>query len=418
MGTGMSEAKSLTALIVEPPGAHEFGSESMVAGYKVVFETYADPKQALMWLKDNTPDLMLVNLHGLKDAGLNLLKLVRGSKRLKHLPVSVMHKVTDNVYGGKLEAMGLRSTMDVGLPVSNILLQSIKDYLIENDKNQKKVKRTHDLLAELKEKLKNEELELPSQPKLLFSLINLLNDDNSTIQQISDLVEKEPAVCAKIIKAANSIHFAAAKPVISASDAVMRIGLKRTLNYVLVIEQGQMFETELEPFKKIRADIWHHSITTAITARYIGQCVHYDNVDSLFAFGLLHDLGKLALLRALHELPKAAAMEEDVIMPILSKMHTRLGGSLLSDWQFPQEFVDVAKYHHDEPVKDKHGKYLVLVGYANQIAHFTERKFNDSAVRRLMRLAHAKILQFNPDYYKKYPAHLEAELAMMQDLFN
>ena len=416
----MTEEKTtlLTALVVEPKDAHDFEGESVLDNVSVHLETIADAKQALLWLKENTPDFILVNVQALEDKAISLIKMVRASKRLHRLPITVLHKSNNDPYHSRIASLGIRSTVDIGLPAKNILLQAVKDYKIANEKNEKKAKRTHDLMSELKEKLKNEDLELPSQPKLLFQLINYLNDDNSTIQQISDLVEKEPTVCAKIIKAANSVHFAAAKPVVSASDAVMRIGLKRTLNYVLVIEQGQMFETELEPFKQIRQELWQHAVSVAITGRYIGQCLGYENVDSLFAFGLLHDIGKLALLRLLHEFPKAEEMDEEVIWPILNKMHTRLGASMLTDWQFPQEFIDVVRYHHDEPVRDKHGKYLVISSYSNLVAHFAEKRIGDSEIRRMMRLPHVKVLKFKPDYFKAYEEHMASELAMMSDLMN
>lgn len=415
---GEESRKNLVALVVEPEGLHQFDPAAIDANVSLELKIIGEAKEALLWLKENKPDFLLVNLVALGDRGLNLAKMVRSSKRFHHLPITVLYKGANDRNYARASSLGIKSLIETTLPEKNILTQAVRDYEAANAKTQKKAQHTQDVMNDLKEKLKNEEIELPSQPKLLFQLINFLNDDNSTIQQISDLVEKEPSICAKIIKAANSVHFAAAKPVVSASDAVMRIGLKRTLNYVLVIEQGQMFETELEPFKKIREQLWQHSVAVGITARYMGQQLHYENVDSLFALGLLHDIGKIALLRLLHELPKSTSMDADVIWPILNKMHTKMGASMLTDWQFPQDIIDVVRYHHDKPVKDKTGQFLLITGLANQTAHMTEKRFGDSEIKRMVRTPHAMMLKYKPDYYKGYKAHLDNEFSMMAELMS
>ena len=136
----------------------------------------------------------------------------------------------------------------------------------------------------LAEKLENDELEFPAMPEVGFKIVHMMQDDSTSINKIAKLIEKEPGISAKIIKAGNSSLFAGGNPAMTPRDAIVRIGVKQSMNYVLLITNSRMYDDESVGHKELRTKLWRHSVLVAIASRITGSMIGYSAVDSLFAF--------------------------------------------------------------------------------------------------------------------------------------
>jgi len=67
--------------------------------------------------------------------------------------------------------------------------------------------------------------------------------------------------------------------------------------------------------------------------------------------GLLHDVGKLYLLKALERLNKVgvaqAALESDLLLEIFDELHVEQGCRLMEFWNMPKVYYNVVANHHD-----------------------------------------------------------------------
>jgi putative nucleotidyltransferase with HDIG domain len=384
-------------------------------------------KGAVDLIKRKIFDLIMLDPISLGNEGFSLLKTVRTHAVLSKTPAMVVTKeITDKVKH-KCKRYKTKHMITFEKADSEHLHEKIIDILVnEKGFNYEDAKgengdspaSRNKLLRSISQKLQQEEIQLPSAPKLLGKIINMLNDDSTSTTAIADLIEKEPTVSTRILKAANASAFADKTPCKTTHDAVQRLGLKKMMNYVMIINNAQFFSFEEPIYKKIREELWKHSLQVAVCAKYIGEHVGFSLPDSLFTYGLLHDIGKLSLLRVIQELPQDEdSTDEESIWLCFKKFHTQFGSTLLHKWAFPQEFVEVAKSHHDAPIKGVHGKYLVITGFANIVIHELDKGVMDETqMSQLLRTPHAQMLKINQSFMKGLEEELEEEMKVLTGL--
>ena len=103
-------------------------------------------------------------------------------------------------------------------------------------------------------------------------------------------------------------------------------------------------------------EFWQHSIKSAIIARYLAKLIpQIEEPEAMFTAGLLHDIGKLLLIRKFPD--RMLVAEEymirkrvDILTAELSQLgltHTAVGEALMQHWGLPQMLVDCASGHHE-----------------------------------------------------------------------
>ncbi|NTW20471.1 MAG: HDOD domain-containing protein, partial [Nostocales cyanobacterium W4_Combined_metabat2_030] len=97
--------------------------------------------------------------------------------------------------------------------------------------------------------------------------------------------------------------------------------------------------------------LWEHALSCAIGAQWLAERTGYTSLSSeAFMGGLLHDIGKLAIIKALDDLLQApsspGALSEVLIAEILGTMHEDVGFRLMQSWSLPEAYCSIAVNHH------------------------------------------------------------------------
>lgn len=197
--------------------------------------------------------------------------------------------------------------------------------------------------------------DLPSLPEIYLRVSEQLEDEGSTVQQIGDTVQNDPAITTRVLKMVNSAYYGMPNEVASVSQAVSLLGRER-LKHILIgsVLRGVFSEQENPAFSM--QVFWQHSIKTAIIARQLAtQISTIKEAESMFTAGLLHDIGKLLLFNKVPD--RMLAAEEymiqkrvDVLSAELSQVgvtHTAVGEALMDHWGLPQLLIDCARNHHE-----------------------------------------------------------------------
>jgi HD-like signal output (HDOD) protein len=92
--------------------------------------------------------------------------------------------------------------------------------------------------------------------------------------------------------------------------------------------------------------------------------------DQAYLAGLLHDIGKLYLLKVIEKLNKTgvarAALEESTLRDVFAELHVEEGGKLMEHWHMPWLYRTVVERHHDEQCNVEN-LILVLVRLVNGV---------------------------------------------------
>ena len=120
-------------------------------------------------------------------------------------------------------------------------------------------------------------------------------------------------------------------------------------------------------------DLWQHAAACALASEWIAKRLRYPQLaDEAFIGGLLHDVGKLFLLRVLDQMgaenPVAAACPLPLVREVLRQAHTETGFQLLQSWNLPAVYQAIVRDHHNEVI-DPANLPLLMVRLANHACH-------------------------------------------------
>lgn len=196
---------------------------------------------------------------------------------------------------------------------------------------------------------------LPSLPTLYFEIMNQLGAPETTLDQVGVTIAQDPSMTAKMLQMVNSAFFGLRRQITDPTEAVLQLGLETIKSLVLGIHVFSEFEDIVDaPFSVEK--LWHHSLTTAGTARRISQLERQELiiVEEAFTAGLLHDIGRLVLLanlpdkyvEAIHQSERKSIPLVDAEREVFGVTHAEIGGYLLGLWGLPLSLVEAAVFHH------------------------------------------------------------------------
>jgi putative nucleotidyltransferase with HDIG domain len=196
---------------------------------------------------------------------------------------------------------------------------------------------------------------LPSVPTLYLEMAEELQSPEPSIQKVGQIIERDPAMTAKILQLANSAFFGLRRRISNPADAVAYLGLDHVQHLFLAVHAFSQFTPPRASSFSIEL-LWEHSLATAAMAKSIAKEEEAGKVvaEDAFTAGLLHDLGKLMLacrlVRSHSEAVYAAKMRGVPLwvaeQEVLSVTHAEVGAYLLGLWGLPDSIVESVAYHH------------------------------------------------------------------------
>lgn len=181
----------------------------------------------------------------------------------------------------------------------------------------------------------------------------VLADPNAGGRDMAQLLESDPALCARALQLANSPLFAPSERVTNIGQAVVALGDTATRT-LLVGSASGLFGVPDE----LPAGFWDHSVSVAAGCAIAARVLSAPRVDAICA-GLMHDLGAVLLLRldrAGYEARMAAGSEQAGTLladelETYGADHAALGADALAAWKLPAPIVIALRAHHDDPAE-------------------------------------------------------------------
>ena len=220
--------------------------------------------------------------------------------------------------------------------------------------------------------------ELPSLPEIYLRVSEQLEDENSSVQQIGDTVQNDPAITTRVLKMVNSAYYGLPNQVSSIAQAVSLLGRERLKHILIGSVLRGVFSGNDNPAFSMQV-FWQHSIKTAIIARQLAR--HTPQIgepEAMFTAGLLHDIGKLLLTKKFPE--RMLTAEEfmiqkriDILSAELQQVgvtHTAVGEALMQHWGLPQLLVECASNHHESVHDGPHRFATHLIYLANKLSEY------------------------------------------------
>ncbi|MFO7976333.1 MAG: HDOD domain-containing protein, partial [Candidatus Hydrogenedentota bacterium] len=194
---------------------------------------------------------------------------------------------------------------------------------------------------------------LPALPETLNQVRAALESTDSSVRSVADIVALDPPIAAKILSVANSALYGFTQPIHDLVHAISLMGLRETYGIVLSTTVIDL----MSKWKNLEyRSFWLESMCCAAAARIVAKASGHRGLPGIFAAGLLHDLGRAALLETV---PEACAKIDsgltgqellDAEERLIGLSHTEAGYELARQWGLPPEIATPIRFHH-EPLR-------------------------------------------------------------------
>ena len=210
---------------------------------------------------------------------------------------------------------------------------------------------------------------IPMLPAMASHVVDLALDPEVSATRITAVVSKDPVLATRVIQLANSAFSAPATEITSIGEAVVRMGTGPVRN---VVTAACLSSLAADPKIYGRHGRTHidHSIGTAYLAWLIADRAD-EPPDEAFLYGLLHDIGKLVILKLARDCEPLGVQrpDEEDTMRVLGEMHAAIGGYVLQQWNMPRSLHDPIVWHHEPDGAQTRPDAAAVCYAANRLAH-------------------------------------------------
>jgi putative nucleotidyltransferase with HDIG domain len=195
--------------------------------------------------------------------------------------------------------------------------------------------------------------QLPALPQALLRLLEVCNDPDTDILQVSRIVAQDVTITAKILKLANSAFLGTRSTFLDIEQAVIYLGVDTVRNLAISVSVHETFKDRPQSSYPVIEEFWHHSLLTALLAKEIAELCGYDNPAESYLAGFLHDIGKYLLGLCFGEeygrLFASCGNNRQMLQKeqeALGISHAEAGAWLIQHWNLDQSLARAIAQHH------------------------------------------------------------------------
>ena len=228
---------------------------------------------------------------------------------------------------------------------------------------------------------------LPPFPATYTQIMELVNSEESTSDEIAEHIQFDPDLLATVFKLVNSTYYGFRKKIDSLKLGVTLLGLEELANLIMAAQVFQNLGDNKEGAGLNLQSFWKHLVGTAFAARAIAKKLQTEE-ESAFLAAMLHDLGKVVLncyfsdyYGAVLDLVQTEGMRiVDAEQEILGLNHADVGGQLAVEWKFSDKFMNTMLYHHKPRQSHRYQRLVCLIHLADALCRKLEYGSGGDAV--------------------------------------
>lgn len=192
-------------------------------------------------------------------------------------------------------------------------------------------------------------------PAVAIELVERLNDPESDVDEIINLIKQDPSLAIRVLKVVNSSYYGMPRQVGSIDQAVILLGLNaiKSITVVASFEKFFFAKSECAAYAK---GLWRYSVAVATASREVARIAKVACPEAAFLAGLTHDIGIIYQLQAFPseftEMVQFSGAHPgqsycELEARFLESNHQLLGAVLCREWNLPESLEVTAGFHHD-----------------------------------------------------------------------
>ena len=208
----------------------------------------------------------------------------------------------------------------------------------------------------VEEHLAANKTELPVFDGTSKKLQDMLESGEFDVSEVEQLIGTDPVLSSAVLRMANSTFYAGLDKVASVSDGIMRLGMKQIVSLATLVTQKESYQLRDAALQPLVKSLWSHAVACAAGSQWLaGKLKRGDLATEAFMAGMLHDIGKLLVLRVVDDVKSEDPdfdPPEALVREVMRSMHTSQGAALMEQWNMPPEYVRIVREHHSDVLAD------------------------------------------------------------------
>ena len=196
--------------------------------------------------------------------------------------------------------------------------------------------------------------DLPPMPHVVGQALSLIADPESSLEELAEVLAQDQSLLAMIIRVSNSALYNTGQEITSLQTAITKLGVNIVRSLVITASTHSVFPKDDAKIGAFGKALWGHSKECGLAARRLALHIGYADPEEAFVGGLLHDLGRLAILMGYPD--EFAEIDElnssgrqgliEAEQQLLGFDHTVIGQMLVQKWQMPAALLACVEQHH------------------------------------------------------------------------
>jgi HD-like signal output (HDOD) protein len=215
---------------------------------------------------------------------------------------------------------------------------------------------------------------LPTLPAVIDRLTRLLQNPQTSAEEIGKAITVDQSLTSKVLKLVNSAFYGFPGKISTITHAIVILGFSTIKNVVLTTSIFDAFKKGTDAPSNFDLDkFWFHSIACGAASQTIARHIGFEEKETCFIAGLIHDIGKIILC---HFMPGefsriiSNAQTKNILFyqsekELFDVNHQDVGGILAKRWNLPEELQYVVMYHHAPSPSRSHYLPTAIVHFAD-----------------------------------------------------
>ncbi|MDY6934737.1 MAG: HDOD domain-containing protein [Spirochaetota bacterium] len=229
-------------------------------------------------------------------------------------------------------------------------------------------------MKEVVEKVKTSIEKMPALSPVINKINEVANDKGASAQDLTDVIQLDPVLTAKVIRMVNSAYFGLSQQIKSLKQAVVMLGINTIKNVAL--SSSFLSIVNLKGQSSLDGEeFWQHSLGVAVASKLIARRLGVDEtyIEEYFIAGLIHDIGKVLINNffpdEMNEILAASSKKDEPIVEIEKRImklsHEEIGIAIGKKWKFENALLFAVGKHHHPVLQGSSAIFSMVVSVAD-----------------------------------------------------